>query len=509
MPAPPTVPLPSDLIARALEALGTNYTALNGRLVSKDICNWLYQPHHRTVHFSLPLPSSASDAAWQPHLQRAYRQLTYDEKINTLALAASSGSEVNLEAAWGLVQPSVSLTGLAPTTYRVTDPGAAAVRSGHLHLLPWLVQHGCVKRSEDVLAAVLEHCSLAEVQGVWELLGCSGEPYGGFSLDMQRTLAEAAARSADPGMAKLRWLMSKLVNSMTHQHTPNVLEGAAAGAAASGNLPVLRCLCEQQGLELLLGQGEGLLRSHSSATVYGLALSRALEHDHVAVAEWLMDEAGCPLPLEQEQRREQEFWWRAAGGGGSGEAVRWLLGRGVPVREGGLVSAAQAGKLETVRLLHEDHGAPLTEEVFAAAAHSRSVPTATWLLQAGCPVSSHAYLSAASAGDASMLRWLAREAGCPWDSGTISGVIALWPSAAGCTGHLLESVVRELVSAGCPPGGGRDDADSVGWAARKGHLALVRYLHEEVGVAFAPKTLAWAAVCGCEPVLEWFVRARE
>ncbi len=108
-----------------------------------------------------------------------------------------------------------------------------------------------------------------------------------------------------------------------------------------------------------------------------------------------------------------------------------------------------------------------------------------------------AYLEAASAGDAAMLRWLAREAGCPWDSSTLSGVICLWPSSR------LEAVVRE----GCPPGGGTDDADCVGCAARKGHLALARYLHEELGVAFAPGTLAAAAEGGCEPVLEWLVGA--
>ncbi len=507
LPAAPTFPaLPSDLIARALEALGSNYTALNGRLVSKNLCNWLCQPHHRTARFNLPLPSSAIDAAWQPHLQRAYRQLPFKQQINTLAAAASSGSEVNLEAAWGLVQPSVSLIGLAHTSIRVTDPGAAAISSGHLHLLPWLVQHGCVDNRCEAILAALEHCSLQEVQGVWELLGCHGVPYGGFSLYRQRQLAEAAARRADPGMAKLPWLLSKLVNPTTQQHTPEVLEGAAAGAAASGNMPMLRWLCGQ-GLELLLGQGEGLLHPNNSATVYGRVLSCALQHEHVAVVDWLVDEVGCRLPLEQGQQQERELVWRAAGAGGSGEAVRWLLGSGVLVHGAGLVAAAEAGKLETIRLLHEEHGVPLTEQVFRATARSGRMPTATWLLQAGCPMGRGAYLFAAQAGDASMLRWLAREAGCPWDNRTLTGVLLYWPSGAGSMGRLLEATVRELVAAGCPPGGGTDDTDSVGCAARRGHLALVRYLREELGVAFAPGTLARAAEGGWKPVVAWLVGA--
>ncbi len=496
--------LATDLVARALEALGSNHTALNGRLVSKSVCNCLNQPHHRTARFSLPLPSSVSDAAWQPHLQRAYRQLPFDEKINTLAVAASSGSEVNLEVAWGLVQPSVSLTGLNTTTCQ--DPGAAAVRSGHLHLLPWLVQHGCIKDGCDTLAAASEGCSLSEMQRVWELLGCSGVPYGGFSAYGQRQLAKAAARWAGPGMAKLSWLLSVMADPTTQQHTRDVLEGAAAGAAASGNLPMLQWLCEQQGLKQLLSEEEGLLHPNNEETLCGLVLSSALQHEHVAVVEWLVGEVGCPLPLEPEQQRAREFAWRAAGGAGSGEAVRWLLRREVPVHEEGLVAAAKAGKLETVRFLHTECGLPLSERALGAAAGSRSVLTATWLLQAGCPMGSGAYTEAASAGDAAMLRWLVREARCPWGNGTLSGVIGFWPSDAGGVGR-LESIVRELVAAGCPPGGGTDDANSVGRAACKGHLALVRYLREELGVAFAPGTLAWAAAGGCELMIEWLVGA--
>ncbi len=493
--------LPSELIARVLEALEDNDKVLNGRFVNKDMCSRFNQPHHYTARVSLPLPPSASDAAWQPHLRRAYRQLAFRNKVNMLATAASSGSEFNLEVAWGLVQQSVSLVGLAHTSCK--DPGAAAVRSGHLHLLPWLVQHGCLESPFGTLVVALEHCSLADVQGVWGLLGCSGVPCDGFASNDQRyLLTEAAARSADPGMAKLKWLLSVMVDPATQQHTPNMLEGAAVGAAASGKLPVLRWLWGQQGLDILR-DGAAVWDISKCETLCGRVLSCALQHDHVAVAQWLVDEVGCRLPLEQEQQQERLLVWEAAGAGGSGAAVRWLLGRGVPVHEEGLVAAAKAGQPETVRLLHEDHGVPLTKRVFVLAAGSRSVPTATWLLQAGCPMGEGAYLNASEAGDAAMLRCLAREAGCPWGSTTIPYIISDWSHDAGSSIH-LEATVRELVAAGCLPGGG---TDGVGWAAERGHLALVRYLHEELGVAFAPETLARAAAGGCEPVLEWLVGA--
>ncbi len=501
--------LPMDLIFRALEALEPNDIAINGRLVSKEINTRFSQPLHCTARFSMTLPPSASDAAWQPHLKRALRQLPFKGKGNTVAAAARSGSEVNLELAWRLVQPSVSLLGLN-TTY-LESPGAAAIRSGHLHLLPWLAQHGCLGVPRSTVEAALECCSLPEVQHVWELLGCDVEPHGSISPYDQWHLAYVAACSAGPDTAKLSWLLSVMLGSATQQHRHDVVGFAAKGATVTGNLPLLRWLWGQQGLDAMLTEGEGLSLfldegAMERQTLCGRVLSSALRHDHVAVAEWLVDEVGCPLPLEQEQQQERELVWEAAGSGDSGEAVRWLLGRGVPVHERGLVFAAGAGKLETVRLLHEDHGLPLTEQVFRVATGSRSVSIATWLLQASCPMCEGAYLSSARAGDASMLRWLMHETGCPWDSSTLSRVINLWPSDAGSMAH-LEATVREMVAAGCPSPGGADRADSIGDAAGKGHLALVRYLHEELGMEFAPGTLAAAAAGGCEPVIEWLVGA--
>ncbi len=500
--------LHTDLIFRALQALEPNEVALNGRLVSKEICGRFSQPLHSTARFSMCLPHSASDAAWQPHLKQAFRQLPFNVKIDTLAAAASSGSEVNLELAWALVQPSVSLIGLDETAHLEDptweDPGAAAIRSRHLHLLPWLAEHGCMVKPYDTLAAGLEHCSLPELQTVWELLGCGGKVLETFKSSNQYCLGRAASRLAGSDMAKLSWLLSVMVDPTTQRPLRDALMGAAVGAAASGNLPLLRWLCGQQGLNLMW-EGADVLGPTGVETSSTRVLGVALQHSQLAVARWLVDELGGRLPLQVEQQWARGLVWRSAGAGGD-EAVSWLLDRGVPVHGAGLQGAAEAGRLQTVRLLHEDHGVPLTKAAFEAAASSGSVPTATWLRQAGCPMSTHAYRCAASRGHTAMLGWLAGVAGCPWDYRTLSSVISSWPSDAGSMAH-LEATVRELVAAGCPPGGGTDDTDSVGWAARKCHLALVRYLHEELGLAFAHETLAQAACGGCEPVLEWLVGA--
>ncbi len=107
--------------------------------------------------------------------------------------------------------------------------------------------------------------------------------------------------------------------------------------------------------------------------------------------------------------------------------MRWLLRRGVPVFPWIMGNAARSGRLEAVRLLHEECGLPVLEEsVFCEAAASGSVPLATWLLQAGCPMSESAYDKAARQGHLDMVTWLAREARCPWGQDTLREVMEEW-----------------------------------------------------------------------------------
>ncbi len=485
-----------DLIARVLEAMDVNDQALNGRLVSKDASRRL----SKHVTFALPLPPTVGDAAWQPHLQRAFRHLTYRARLQMLSGAAASGSELNLEVAWGLLQPFL-FPGLR-YEYPVgkDDPGSAAVRSGHQHLLPWLLQHGCPVSPTCTLAVAAELCDLAGLQQAWGLLVDQLGPR--YDVNAHGQVARAARRpGGGVAIAKLSWLMEVMAEGlMDGRKQQQFLTGAAAGAAAVGDLSVLQWLV---GLGLDLQYDWIVWSQMPNALAWWDVLAAALEHGHVAVADWLVDVAGCPLPQQQDGQGLNELW-KAAGRGGSMEAVRWLLRQGQQACETGLEAAAGAGWLEGVQFLHRECGLQLTERVFVAAVRRGSVPTATWLLQAGCPTAgphahAGAYHAAAAAGSAAMVLRLAREAKCPLGSNTLSAVISPWPVGARCTAD-LEPTVRALVQQeGCPPG------VSAGTAASRGHVDLARWLHQELGAGFSDEVLSGAAVNGSQAGLEWLV----
>ncbi len=505
--------LPVHLIDRIIGQLGPNEKVLAGRLISRDA--WKRRLHDCAASFSLPLP--ALDPAWQPHLQQAMKQLTFRRKLRILPAAASSGSEFNLEVAWGLLRPGLfpELLSLppAPGIYGGTnlsdDAGSAAIRSGHSRLLPWLVQHRCPLDSQRMLVAAAEHCDLAGLQQVSELLGGISYPTDSSQWALWCKLATAAGRSGVASVAKLSWLLSVAGEGPQggegERHRQRLLAAAAAGAAASGNMAVLQWL-QQQGMDLRTEHDESYLWL-SGAAHWWVVLAAALQHGHVAVADWLVDVAGCPLPQAgvEEQLDPHAHVWRGAARGGSVDAMRWLLRRGVPVEEGALQCAAGAGRLEAVQFLHGECGMELTATAIANAAGSGSMPTVSWLLQAGCPMDPASYACAAQAGDAGMIRWLAQEAGCPVGDDHPLGYMMVWPTDRGSSGE-SEQAVRVLVEAGGlrPPPPPPLSFDT---AAARGDLPMLRYLHEELGMGFGPGTLGLAAWGGCEAMLEWLVGA--
>ncbi len=520
------VSMGSSLVMRlVLERLDVHDRALHGRFVCKDAYEHLRRPRHWTVRLSQPLPPSAGDALWQTHLRRAFDGLTFRAKTQSLKAAAASGSEANLELAWGLLRPCLFPELLLPRDFSrfrlralhavaITDPGSAAIASGHAHLLPWLIQNCCPLDPGEVLNAAATHCDMEGMLQTWQLLGGGSRPPD--HKFWREEMARAAGRSDTAAVAKLSWLLSPPEGTETQQEQEEqeeeqqqeqqeLLLSAAKGAAVRGRLPVLQWLLGEG-----LDAGGNLRRWHRT-------LAAVLLHRHVAVADWLVDVAGCPLP-QQEQRWELEFIWMYAGWSGSMQPISWLLGRGVPLQEAAILGAGHSGNLEAVQLLHARYGLPLTAELFTYAAESRSMPTATWLLQMGCPMGPEAYRRAALQGDADMVLWLAQTAMCPWNEGTASSVISMWREGAESSSSLLPTV-RALVEAGCPQGGvqGQGPAGGGGMqrhgsaaldaAVRRGHLPLAHYLHEELGVGFGPNTLAEAAQGGCEPVLEWLVGA--
>ncbi len=506
--------LPWDPITRVVESLPTNDVVLIWRLVCKEFWRRFSQPHYRVARFGLPLPPVSSCGAWRPHLQQYLKQLTFCSKFRILSAAASSGSEVNLEFAWDILRPSLA-HGKDRYPSGASDAGAAAVKSDHLHLLPWLLQHGCPLDAHSTVNAAAEHSDLAGLQHVWELLGCGPDPPGQHGAKRYGDLTNAAAGSDRDAIAKLTWLMAMAERSKEHFHGQWLLLQAASGAVSSGRLPVLQWLLE---LALQGGVPTGELWSRVvDVEARGLPLAQALGKGHVAVADWLVDEAGYPLPqqeqdedlahvmeLENQQEAEQELLWKAAAWGGSVDTLRWLILRGVPVCPDALSMAVRGGHLEAVRFLHEVCGVGLEDCDLLEAAGSRSVPTAQWLLQAGCHMDPEAYLAAAREGDVAMIRWLALDAKCPWSQSTVADILGIWAYKAGNSTDGLKEAVRLLLEAGCPCS---TSYVAINGAARTGRLPLLRYLHEELGMGFWPYTLTEAAGGGCEEVLEWLVGA--
>ncbi len=478
---------PIDLAVRVFKALEPNEQPITGRLICKEASAQLTQQGCNKACFSLPLPPAVTEAVWQQHLQREFNLLTLRNKFRALAAAAASGSQLNLHVAWGLLRPCLSETDLYASYgdgtpyfegYRPAadeDPGVAALRAGHLELLPWLLEHRCPVNKAATLAAAAEHGSLEDLQRVRALLGRSKFWPGDVFC-----LAEAAGRS-DDGYEKIYWMSSSLDNDAPPDERSKMCQHAANGSAAAG--------------QLLVG-------------IWGAprnTLKVALRAGQLAVADQLVGQRGHDV--------WQEMWgegaafeaalgevWRGAGSRAGLDVVQWLLRRGVPLRPVAIAAAAGGGQLEAVQYLHGECGLPLKEEVFAAAAGSGSLPTMEWLREQHCPMDSNAYRSAR---DPATVVWLAGTAGCPLPEGGAPVVNLKMCAARGVSSSALMEAVKALVGAGCPP----ERAACIAGAAYGGHLPLVRYLHEELGVGFGPDTLAEGARGGCVPVVEYLVAA--
>ncbi len=88
-----------------------------------------------------------------------------------------------------------------------------------------------------------------------------------------------------------------------------------------------------------------------------------------------------------------------------------------------------------VQYLHLEYGIPLSDDAFASAAASGSIPLACWLLKRGCPVPEWAFSGAIAAGHVHMVRWLAQEAGCKPSWQDLDNLLNLWPFLPGGRQH--------------------------------------------------------------------------
>lgn len=166
---------PRELQAEVHALLPPNEQAVAGRLVS------LYASRlpggSRTACFGQPLSPAALSAAWRPHMQQAFTQHTFKDKLGVLSISAASGSATNLVLARRLLHPGLFPELLQhnqgyryqkPAFYKTADgspdAGTAAVRAGHAAtMLPWLVGHGCPLHPGKTIEAAAQHCDLEDL----------------------------------------------------------------------------------------------------------------------------------------------------------------------------------------------------------------------------------------------------------------------------------------------------------------------------------------------------------
>ncbi len=499
--------LPPALQLHVLSFLPPNDRALSGRLVSPDAADALTGPDHCTASLSQPLPSHA--APWAVGAGRQHvRQLSLNHKLGLLCTAAASGSEVNLEAVWTLLQPSVFPELLEryqnlwnPSSKPLADPGVAAVQAGHPQLLGWLVRHcpGQVNFGR-VLQAVARHCDLAGLQATWRMLQTRSYRGRRVVLALAQRVLDAAAGGSGSGdaVAKMEWLMREGRASCSPDRN------TAAAAARSGDLGRLRWL-RDRGCPM---DREGVLES-------------ALRHADLTVAQWLVDKARCRLPAAGNTREWHMLLMAAVSAQDALAKLQWLGERGAqPLHRAGEVrlaelarAAAAAGCVDVLQHLRslpgltpeQDRGLLLA--AFTSPCAVKSIPMLEHLRRAGVELTPSTFSKVA--GSLDTVRWLARQVSSRPSTDDLTRLILKWPHDAPSHSRDLLQGVQLLVGQmgftdwGVPQW---QKEQVVYAAARRGDLALVQYLLQQLpGYQPGGKVLVAAAEGGCEALLEWLV----
>lgn len=328
--------LPSALMLYCLELLPPNELACSGRLAFKDAAQRFSSSADRTAHVSQPLPDHVASTwpALQGNAHAALRLLTFRGKLRLLSRAAATGSVTNMHVVWQLVRPGLfpellpckpnfkdqyefeykldwndvpkSISSFGPAGLTAC-PGAAAMRSGHVSLLRWMLAHQVPLIPNCTLKAAALWCSLEELQEAAAVLAEHyQDPACRYHHDsMWDRVAELAAASRTPdALAKMQWVLRASQSVKPHRSRARrciCTDGFGSGfrgdtvpseptlahavsAAGAGNLPLLQWL-----------------RDHGCNVSHLVVLGAALEHaEGLQVADWLLDEAGCCLPEDGE-----------------------------------------------------------------------------------------------------------------------------------------------------------------------------------------------------------------
>ncbi len=504
--------LPTALQLHILSLLPPNERALSGRFVCREAADAFSEPQHCTASLSQPLPPHAAPWAIDAGQQHV-RQVRYRHKFQLLCTAAASGSEVNLEVAWALLEPSVFpelLLSNEDTFWAdqlmICDPGVTAVEEGHPQLLGWLVRHCPVLlRPGSVLAAAVEHCDLAGLQVAWETLGnemCSRLDRDSNYCNYVTALGAAVRSSLPDAVAKAEWILGQ--------------DTAGCGAL---RLIVESALLSGDPRRLQWMQDHGVVPTWKSEVLP----TRVLEQLSLDKVQLLVDEAGCRLPEQGASSGQWELLLHAAARSADGVAMlRWLQQRGAPplgsdeqLLQGVLMEVATAGQVEVLRYILEASGPGVVlrahqGELGTAAARSGSIVTATLLRQVGLVFGAEAYGGAARAGSVDMVRWLATEAGVPADGVDLVTFICVWPDKARTDRRDRLEAVTLLMGAGYRALG---EGVVLSFAAVRGDLALVQYLYglqqqqqqqQQQPVSWPDqRALSHAVLGGCEALPEW------
>ncbi len=502
--SPPQRQLPPDLQLHILSLLPPNEVGLSGRLVSPDAAAGLSGPEHCSASLSQPLPPHAVLWAMEAGQQHVW-QLPFRHKLQLLCTAAASGSEVNLEVALAVLQPSIFpevLEGMS--NCKRVHLEFAAVEAGHPQLLAWLWRRcpGLLSAYMS-LAAAARYCDKEGMQTVWELCkrydAGSSNDRNGSTLISQWMLDWAAGSATQDAVAKMQWVLAAASPRWCRLDF-----STTAAAVRSGDLGRLRWL-RDRGCPI---DGE-----------YRYALQCALEHADLAVAQWLVDEAGCALPQTGTAGSAWTDLFLAAAS--SADCVvkwHWLRDRGAlplsssPQLLRSLAGAViQCGRVEGLQGLvqlfpHMEtaEGQNVLQQALNEAEGPRCIAMARQLQQEGYVLASAAYLGAAWAGDLGMVRFLAREAGVPIGPMGFQELIKRWPRDTAAHRRGLLQAVQLVVG-----GAGHGEVVTKGAAcaaAHVGNLPVVRYLLQQMPGYQPDAVLLRAAVGnGCEALLEWLV----
>lgn len=454
-----------------------------------------------TVFMSEPLPPYVTGLHWPVRVgQQLVRRLNMRDKLQLLCTAATSGSEVNLEAVVAMLQPVffqecfqcsdwLTWPDFGGRRFPRSDPGVSAVMAGHPELLGWLQRHcpGLVDEEHVMLAAV-QFGGLEQTKQAWAACSDSVSPY--------ELLRRAAASSGEDAISKMEWIASLRPGL-------GLNTDVAVIAARTGDVHRLRWL---------------LSRGCPIGTDGLEVLDSALRYADLAVVRWLVEDVGVPLPLSSEDETSSVRRWRAklfeaAATSTSGlDKVWWLCGKGVAAPSTDMwcrmVKRSVAEGHEALgRYVLNCVGKLAGLGLGCGGVQVGSLAAAQMLAEFGVGRVELALCVAANAGNMGVTKWLIDAAVLPADAlrklDPFLAVMA-WPSRKGLyDDEGLLQLIQTLVGLGWREWDvGRVVVD----AAERGHHAVVQYLLH-ARPEYRPDWALLGAVArgGREPLLEWLV----